>query len=80
MTKKEAEEIGAANANFALDSFGEESDYPRWEDAYWAFSENLEDTIDSAGGKKKHIVWGFEEYNDQWERAGFNPNRAADIF
>lgn len=80
MTKKEAREIGASNAWTALDSFGENGDYPRWHDAYWAFSENIEDTIEGRGGAKRHHRDAGEEYDRQWAKAGFDLWASPDVY
>jgi len=85
MTKKEAKEIGASNAWTALDSFGPDEgygprDYARWEDAFWAFSENIESTIDERGGAKRHHRDAGEEYDRQWEKAGFDLWASPDIY
>lgn len=80
MKEKEAREIGARNALTAIDSFGEFGDYPRWEDAYFAYQENFSDTVEARGGTKNSILVAAEEYDLQWEKAGFNPSRAYDIY
>jgi len=80
ITKAQARAIGASNAWTALDSFHEGGDYPGWEAAYWAYQENFVDTVEGYGGKETHIRAASDEYDHEWEKAGYDPRRAWDIY